>query len=85
MDPTLDPETLKACWIAEREAEESSDDGPLTVPYQLADPHLLMLHGFHPSATVEVLGQGGDGELGRSQVRCRRMDNVQFPSSGWRT
>ena len=44
-----------ARWIAEREALESSDDGSVTVTYQVADPHWIVRHVLSYGAEAEVL------------------------------
>ncbi|MFH1766443.1 MAG: WYL domain-containing protein [Gemmatimonadota bacterium] len=44
-----------ARWIAEKEAAEPSDDGSLTVAYQVADPHWIVRHVLQYGAEAEVL------------------------------
>jgi len=44
-----------ARWIAEKEVGEASDDGALTVTYQVADPHWIVRHVLQYGAEAEVL------------------------------
>jgi predicted DNA-binding transcriptional regulator YafY len=54
-----------ARWIAEKEAAEVSDDGSLTVTYQVADPHWIVRHVLQYGPEAEVL----DPEEVRGWVR----------------
>jgi len=55
MDVKVRYSSAIARWIAEKEAGEASDDGSLTVTYQVADPHWIVRHVLLYGAEAEVM------------------------------